>query len=147
MLTRIFLILLIGISFAADAPKKGASENDLKQLQGAWYIVEFPSEPGASTVPATPTNPPDLVFRGDRLELFGQKAGSFSIDATSQPKRMDWDVVRIAKDGGRNLGIYKLEGIRLTICQARPGVPRPTDFTAKKGSGRSLTVYERDAPH
>jgi len=40
-------------------------------------------------------------------------------------------------------GIWKVEGDTLTICRARPGQQRPSEFTAPKGSGRELLVFKR----
>jgi uncharacterized protein (TIGR03067 family) len=148
MTRRILLTLLAGMALAADDPKKGASAGDQEKLQGAWYLVESKtSEGGVPTDPAGPGGgPPALAFVGDKLELWGVKAGSFTVDAAKRPKAMDWQITPLAKHGGLNLGIYELDGPKLTICTAKPGKPRPTDFSAKKGSGRELCVYLRTRP-
>jgi uncharacterized protein (TIGR03067 family) len=40
-------------------------------------------------------------------------------------------------------GIWKLDGDVLLICYSRPGADRPTDFTAPKGSSRTLYTLRR----
>src|SRR5262245_20201656 len=39
--------------------------------------------------------------------------------------------------------IWTVDGDRLTICIGRPYDPRPTDYSAPKGSGRYLIVLRR----
>ena len=65
------------------------------------------------------------------------------LDPTRDPQNID-----VIPDGGPNrgervLGIYKLDGERLTICMAIAGQPRPTVFKAEKGSGWTLQTFER----
>jgi uncharacterized protein (TIGR03067 family) len=73
-------------------------------------------------------------FAGTRIEL----------DPSRDPKAID-----VIPDGGKDrgervLGIYKLEGDRLTICMAAPGKPRPKEFKADKGSGCTLRTFVRE---
>jgi uncharacterized protein (TIGR03067 family) len=59
--------------------------------------------------------------------------------------------VDIATEKGENAGkplqhISKLEGDKLTTCQAPAGQACPTQFESKSGSGNVLTVWERIEP-
>ena len=49
------------------------------------------------------------------------------------------------RDAAPIQGLYKLDGDTYTEVIAQPGKPRPTSFTAPKGSGRTLLVYRRKA--
>ena len=61
---------------------------------------------------------------------------NFFTDASATDECMRRPGPAGGKDRGeRVLGIYKLEGDRLTICRAAPGKPRPSEFKAEKGSG------------
>jgi len=66
------------------------------------------------------------------------------LDPTQKPPTLD-----VIPDGGPSrgkqvLGIYKLEGDRLTICMADAEQPRPRDFKAEKGSRQTLMVFTRE---
>ena len=75
------------------------------------------------------------VFRYDKP--IGK--GTFRLDATRRPRTID------ATPEGRAplLGIYDFDGDRLRNCFAPAGKPRPVDFSAREGSGHTLTVWER----
>jgi hypothetical protein len=42
------------------------------------------------------------------------------------------------------LGIYELDGDTVKFCFGGPGKERPTEFTTKEGSMRTLSVWKRD---
>ena len=64
--------------------------------------------------------------------------------AAGQPARIDLttayegDPVRL-----RTAGIYSLRGDVLRYSVAAPGRPRPTDFTTRRGDGRTVVVLRR----
>jgi uncharacterized protein (TIGR03067 family) len=61
----------------------------------------------------------------------------YDVDRSPRPMTMDYFLA----DGKTQLGIWVLEGNRLTTCFAAPGKSRPTEFTSVKGDGRTLTVW------
>jgi uncharacterized protein (TIGR03067 family) len=65
----------------------------------------------------------------------------FTLDPSKAPGHIDY-VNRSGKQKGKKqAGIYEISDGLLKICVAPPGGARPTDFSSKKGDGRSLTVW------
>ena len=77
------------------------------------------------------------------LERFGQIVGTEQVtyrEVGGVSRQMDFTSHQWA---GVKRGIWKVEGDTLTECESAPDGDRPTDFTAPKGSGRSLWVLKR----
>ncbi len=70
-----------------------------------------------------------------------QEVVRFALEERKEPKRI---AIR-ASNGDELLGIYKLDGERLTIA-SREGGPRPDEFESTPGSGVTLLVLERAKP-
>jgi uncharacterized protein (TIGR03067 family) len=98
--------------------------------------------------------PQDLVKSGKRLAKDGETTitfggqiyfkAKFSIDPTKKPKSIDYTMTAGPTKGKTHLGIYEFEGDTVKFCFAAPDRDRPTDFTAKAGSQRTLSVWKRD---
>ncbi|MFT3878679.1 MAG: TIGR03067 domain-containing protein [Gemmatales bacterium] len=71
-------------------------------------------------------------------------AGTIKIDLTQQPMTIDISYSEGELKGKTLLGIYHLEGGKLTICRAAPGQPRPSVFSSKPESGHTLMSYRRE---
>src|SRR5580700_8386142 len=68
----------------------------------------------------------------------------FSIDPSKKPKAIDYEMTEGPTKGKTHLGIYELDGDTVKFCFAAPGKDRPSDFAAKEGSERTLSVWKRD---
>ena len=122
-------------------------KNELKRHQGTWIATsstfdgqKAPDEIARSIKRIVAQD--HVVWERQGKRFAGTK---IELDPTHDPKNID-----VIPDGGRNrgervLGIYKLDGDRLTICMARAGQPRPKEFKAEKGSGWTLQTFERGA--
>ncbi len=121
------LALLVG--WLAYAPP-----DDLKRLQGEWEIVA--SEVDGKPVGFSPKT--RIVFEGDRRRTIydGQILAEFSVklDAEKDPNWIDLKVEKSvipALVGDTMLGIYRIDGDTLEVCDAFAGGERPSEFRSK----------------
>jgi uncharacterized protein (TIGR03067 family) len=132
-------VLLAGLAFA------GEGKTDLDKIQGTW--VRATVERNGKAASADELKDTKLSVKGDKYTLDDGKekrTGTFKLDATKTPKTLD-----IIADSGPNKGktlkgIYKIEDGVFTYCVAGPDKDRPTEFSAKEGSGNALAVNKRD---
>lgn len=147
---RLALTLALAAAALAGAGEKkdDATQADLKAMQGDWAGDSFTRD-GA----AFPADDAQALFRtvkGDRYTLsrFRKKVGSgkFTLDATKSPRQIDFhpDAPPKGKPVPPLLGIYKIDGDRITMCYGGPGGKRPAKFEAPEGSGASLVVWVRE---
>ncbi len=139
--TVIAFLVLVGPSGAQDATKK-----EMAKLEGQWSMVS--GEADGFPMPR------EAVIGGKRVAKDGETAITFqgqvyfkakySIDPTKKPKAIDYMMTEGPTKGKTQLGIYELDGETVKFCFAAPGKDRPAEFTAKRGSQRTLSVWKRD---
>jgi uncharacterized protein (TIGR03067 family) len=132
---------LLGSAGAQDSIKK-----EMAQLEGEWSMVSGKAN-GQSMPEETVKSGKRVASDGETtIEIGGQVyfKAKFSIDATKKPKAIDYAMTEGPTKGKTHLGIYELDGDRVTFCFAAPGQDRPTEFTANEGSRRTLSVWKRD---
>jgi len=140
-----FLILVVVLSLAADAPKDNAVKKELKKVEGTWALSSGEDKDEKVA---------DDVLKNASLTIEGNKhtfkigdqtiAGTHTIDPTTKPKTIDAAHTEGPFNGQTLLGIYKLEGDKLTVCLALPDKERPTEFTTKLGTGTLLYTFKRE---
>ena len=138
------VIVAASLLLGADAPE--AVKKEMAQLEGNWSMVSGERDGQAL--------PDDLVKQAKRTMKDGETEVSIggqvflkakiAIDPTKKPKTIDYTVTEGDNKGQKMLGIYELDGDTAKFCIAGPGKDRPTDFTTKEGSERTLTVWKRD---
>lgn len=122
--------------------------DDREKLAGTWTCASATidgSPLGAETAKLlTLTLSADRfkTQRGDQV-LFDS---TYSIDATKDPKQIDMIGTEGELKGKPALGIYKLEGDKLTLCYTMPGKERPAAFESAAKSGVYLIVWQRARP-
>src|SRR5437762_5370865 len=116
----------------------------LRLLEGEWRFVGLQVD--GSDMPAAVTAQSRILMDGDRFRTESPEAnyeGVFTIDASTEPMRIDIEFVEGPEAGNWSYGIYELNGDQLTICLGLTGAQRPRAFATKKDSGHALEKLRR----
>ena len=114
-------------------------------LEGIWVAVEAERD-GAAAAELVGHR---LTFAGERftIEADGKPiyAGTFRTDPQAQPTEIDFVQDEGEAAGQTWLGIYRLDGEELAICDNAPdtAAPRPAEFATSPGSGHVLLTFRR----
>lgn len=137
----LIVLALVGADGAPDAVKR-----EMTLLEGEWSMVS--GEASGMSMPK------EMVKGGKRDAKDGETTITFggqvyfkakyTIDPTKKPKAIDYIMTAGPTKGKTHLGIYELDKDTVTFCFAAPGKERPTEFTAKEGSQRTLSVWKKN---
>jgi uncharacterized protein (TIGR03067 family) len=114
----------------------------MKLLAGEWESVSRVTD--GEKIPDAEEGKPRVMIRGHRYTVrVGDRdmgTGSFVLDPRKGPIAID-----MSPDGEKvkYLGIIEISEGEHKMCWAEEGKPRPTKFTAEKGSGQTLAIYRR----
>jgi uncharacterized protein (TIGR03067 family) len=140
---RLFVLLGIALLLAAGTPQADPNKEDLGKMQGDWEAASMTRD--GQKIPDDDAQALFRTVKGNEYTVFHfRKAlgkGTFTIDATKKPKIIDAQPANLPQP---MYGIYEIDGNTFKVCFAGPGGERPTDFSAKKGSGHTLTIWERE---
>lgn len=139
------LIIGVGVSFGGDKSTDEAARRDIAFLEGEWSMLAGQRDG---------TIPPRFVVNGARRTARGNEStvimqgrvymkSRYTVDPSKNPKTIDYDVLEGEYRGQKQQGIYAIEGNTVKFCFAAPGRPRPTDFSAPAGSGRSYSAWQK----
>ncbi len=134
-------------------PQKAAAPTDEELLQGTWLVVSFEKDGRKQPDPSKGR----VVIKGTELSIGeeGEKGDTFNFNLlpTENPKGID---LKMPGEKTPTLGIYRLEGDRLTLCvrgrggRKKDGTPldpleliRPKEFASE---GNMLMVLTRKKP-
>jgi len=138
------LVTVAGVSLAR-AEENEAAKKDKEKLQGEWSMVSGTSD--GQEIPEEYRKQMKRACKGDELtvtvgEQLVMKA-KITLDASTKPKTIDYEVTDGPNKGKKQLGIYELDGDTLKSCFAAPGDERPKEFTSKEGEKRIFSVWKR----
>jgi uncharacterized protein (TIGR03067 family) len=127
--------------------KEEAVAKDLQAFKGTWRLssreVDGKKDSDEEIKDVIMTNDgsaPITVRRGDKVIA----EATVKLDPAANPKAIDVTFTEGVHKGKTVLGIYEIEGDAFRVCVARPGDERPSEFSAKAGSGRTLVAYKRE---
>ena len=133
-------------SAAARADEKAArtdkdTKTDKDKVQGKWRITEavvlgrpLPLERAVAILGGD-----TMEFKGDTVAVREEMA--FTLDPSKSPK---WFDMSPAEKKGPVVGVYALDGDKLTLHYAAPGsTARPTELEFKRGVNTTRLVLER----
>jgi uncharacterized protein (TIGR03067 family) len=138
------LVVAFGL-IAAQEPKKDDSES----LKGNWTAVSMKQNKQSL--------PEDFV-KTFRLSMDGKnytntagqevmEEGGYTVDASKMPKTIDFDIKKGPDAGRKQLGLYKLEGDKLTIVVSpSDSTERPKSLEADDSNDAIVVVLERVKP-
>src|SRR5216117_1012822 len=148
------LLLSSTLTIAQNASKtssKGSDkamliEKDYDVLTGRWQLVQ--SIIDGKPVPETEIAQTVLITDHDEFRFPADARvgtaplGKFTIDPTTTPKQVDSTALSGPAKGKVTKGIYEIiDANNKRACWGKPGGARPTDFTSKPGSGRTLQYW------
>jgi len=141
-----FLLIVPALALGAEGAKDEEAAKDLKKMQGDWVVVSM--EVDGMRIPDDDAQALFRTVKGDKYTVSRYRKtagkGTIKLDATKKPRAIDALPAGAKGDAKALLGIYEFEGDKLKLCFARPGVARPTEFSAKEDSGHTLTVWQRE---
>ena len=140
-LVSLAAVLLIVPSSAAAEDSKA---DDAKAIQGTWQPISAElggqalSEAILKTITLKLTDGNYEVLVGDSPDK-----GTYTLDATSDPKGMTVTGTEGPNRGKTYPAIYELKADTLRICYDLSGAKRPAEFKTAKGTMLYLVTYNR----
>lgn len=134
------VICLLG--FLPLATADDAADAELKKLEGTWQLISAITD-GKPTPDDFVTKVQVIIKDGKHTVRIDGETAAKEIPVTVDPKTDPISTTDTLPDGRTILGIYKLEGDKLTSCVAKPGQDRPKSFASEPGSGHTLRVFRR----
>ncbi len=150
MRAKLWLVAAAAALVAAEPPKSDAVKDELAKIQGTWRMVS--GERNGQKIPEEEAKKLTRTISGDKYEVAREGHiignGRMTLDPTKTPRTVDAEITAPSEDGGKKTvtiqGIYELDGDTMKTCLAQPGQPRPTEFSAKEGSGHMSYVWKRE---
>lgn len=141
---RALVMALVAVTLLAPDAPTDAVKKELDRFQGEWVLVSSARD-GMKT-PESEVKLFRLMVKGTDYTILrdGKTVGrgQLKVDPSKTPRTIETVSTEGADKDQKMLGIYEWNGKEQRVCFARPGKPRPTEFTAKAGSGNLLAVWK-----
>jgi uncharacterized protein (TIGR03067 family) len=137
----------IGLLIAADDANSEAVRKERRLYQGIWRVTAVEADGSSMSeddcAQVTVFNEVDGKWT---VKLGGAVIwkGISSIDPIKTPKTIDFIPTEGADFGKTFFGIYEIGGETRRLCYSEAGKTRPTEFSAKSGSGHVLVTFKRE---
>ena len=135
-----WLLASVALLIAGCATSK---MGDAKHIQGTWTITD--AQFGGAPFPPEVSKMIVLKIEDGKYEVKAENLdkGTYTIDATVQPKTLDVYGVEGPNAGKHFPCIYELHGDELKVCYQLGDGPRPAEFNSPKGTEIFLVTYQR----
>src|SRR5258707_1345037 len=130
----------------AGSAAKEAAADPLAPFQGTWEIVSV--EKDGSALPQDDIGGMTVMISGSAYKLINKdnvSKGTFSLDASKDPKQMDVHHQSESGDDQTMPAIYDVSSDTMRVCYNPEGGTRPTSFSTKPDSPFLAVVYKRKA--
>jgi uncharacterized protein (TIGR03067 family) len=125
----VLLVLVVGLTVAADNPPEDAVKQERKKLEGTW-TVESATQNGKPLE----RGPAEIVFAGDQFTMQRpekKQTMKYVLDPSRSPKTINFMLPKNAPpNAAPGHGIYELKGDTLRVAISPPDV-LPKEFTDK----------------
>jgi uncharacterized protein (TIGR03067 family) len=141
-----FLVLTSG--FHADLSARGGDmDQELQKFNGTWKVLSMKIN-GNTIEDKKPVDARVVIQQGKFKSIastFGMVSeGMLTIDPKKEPKELTFAYTSGTTAGKKQLGIYKFDANKLTICFSPTGNPqRPTAFASPMDSDLILVEWEK----
>jgi uncharacterized protein (TIGR03067 family) len=118
------------------------AKKELEKFQGTWRFVSIEVDGKSEEL-----KDQIIIFEGEKYTVkIGDRvteAGTFKIDTSKKPYKVDATVTEGDNKGTTALGIYELDGDVMKSCFNMEGKERPKEFKTAAGSDDFLAILKR----
>jgi uncharacterized protein (TIGR03067 family) len=148
MFPRLAALCLLLFPLAAHAFQSAEDrvQREEEKLAGTWRVVSV--EAGGEAVPPAQFRGLKMTFKAGKFTAQkGQgdkQEGTYKLDPSQSPRRIDISRKNGPKEGRDQLGIYSLAGNTLKICTFGSAKARPDSFDTRDRPAATLMTLRRE---